>query len=222
MSLEQTRAQLLADGRRFWGSDNIADQIEDCGEIKREVAEHFGKVFDALLIDWKNDPNMRDTPNRLARMYVDEIFSGRYRLPPTITSFPNGHPDEVGYDGIIVVSCAIHSVCAHHLQPVVGKCYIGVLPHKQLIGLSKYQRIVSWLGERPTLQEDLTKQISEKVKKEIGSNDVGVHIRAEHGCMKHRGVKLHDSKTYTTQLSGMFYNSTVKEEFFSYIRSEKP
>lgn len=205
----------------FKASDSIAKYIipDDLGFIVNEVERAFKDVLRTLLIDIDNDPNSQDTARRLAKMYVHEIMSGRYHGRPNIAAFPN--EGEYKYEGMLVVRSEIKSVCAHHHQPVAGVCYIGIIPGEKVIGLSKYSRIAQWCARRGTLQEELTKQISKEIREITGSEDVGVHIEAIHGCCENRGIMAHSSLTQTTVLSGQFEFADVKAEFFDNILLQK-
>jgi GTP cyclohydrolase I len=202
----------------YGASDNISNVLEegDLEQLKRELVFEFNRVLDGLVID-RNDPNSRDTAERLSKMYVDEIMSGRYTEKPDITSFPN--EGDFRYYGMLVVRAEIKSVCAHHHQPVTGTCYMGILPGREVIGLSKYVRLAQWYAKRGTLQEELTNKIAYGIIAATGGldHDVAVHIRAEHGCMTNRGVDAHSALTQTTVLLGQFKEADVKKEFFDNI-----
>jgi GTP cyclohydrolase I len=215
--------QRLIDGNvRFYANDNIASHISDDEKqlLVDEVTEKFEQVLDSLLIDRYNDPNSSGTPRRLAKMYINEIMSGRYDPAPPVTAFPN---DDVNtrYGGMITVRAELLSMCSHHHQPVKGVCYIGILPSTKVIGLSKYARIAQHCARRGTLQEELTKMIADEIVTHTGAKDVAVYIQATHGCMENRGVCAHSSLTQTTELRGQFYNPSVKNEFLDYIKMQQ-
>lgn len=204
---------------RYWAGDNISQFIYD-EEEKRilidEVTERFEAVLDSLLIDRHNDPNSQETGRRLAKMYINEIMSGRYNPIPKVTSFPNVGPK--AYHGMLVVRSEIRSVCSHHHQPVSGVCYIGIVPNEEVIGLSKYTRIAQWCARRGTLQEELCMDISAEIMKATNSEDVAVHIMATHGCCENRGIMAKSSLTQTTVLNGKFWNDEPRKEFFENIK----
>ena len=133
-------------GLRAWSNDNISEVLTDSGrnQLIDEVAEAFEEVLHRLLIDWKKDPNAMGTPKRLAKMYINELMRGRYFEKPAATAFPNEGDEK--YDGMLVVRSELRSMCSHHHQPVVGIAYIGIIPDKMVIGLSKYTRIAQWLS----------------------------------------------------------------------------
>jgi len=215
---DQIRRRLVENGIRFWSNDNIADHLEP-GEqqaLVDELTEKFTHVLDSLLIDHKTDPNTNDTPRRLAKMYVNELFAGRFEKAPNVTAFPNDTKDR--YTGLLNIRAEITSMCSHHFQPVKGICFIGLLPSVKVIGLSKYVRIAQWCARRGTLQENLATEIGQQVMKYTGSEDVGVYIQATHGCMEHRGIEAHSSLTQTTVVHGQFFNPSVKNEWIDDIK----
>ena len=209
-------------GKRYWAGDNISEFITDeqKQELIDELTEKFEGVLDTLLIDRHTDPNSMDTPRRLAKMYINEIMSGRYDAPPKVTAFPNNDP-ETRYGGMLVARAEILSMCSHHHQPVKGVAYIGLLAGQNLIGLSKYARIAQWVARRGTLQEELTMQIANELITHTGTKDLAVYIQATHGCMENRGVCAHSSLTQTTELRGQFFNPSVKNEFLDYLKMQQ-
>ena len=209
------REKMKNNGTRFWAGDNIADQIND--DLKSQLIDEatgaFEKVLDALLIDRETDPNSKGTARRLAKMYFNEIMSGRYDEGPDCTAFPNDSEDR--YEGMLVVRSELKSMCSHHHQPVTGVAYIGILAAEKLIGLSKYTRIAQWCARRGTLQEELCNDIAKEIMKATDSKDVGVYLRMTHGCCENRGIMAHDSSTTTTVLRGSFnQDAGTKKEFF--------
>jgi GTP cyclohydrolase I len=216
------KARIKEAGGRYWANDNVAEYLhEDEKEILINEAERaFEDVLDALLVDRENDPNSHGTARRLAKMYYNEIFSGRYEEMPPITSFPNEGTDK--YEGMITIRAEIKSVCSHHHQPVQGVCYIGIIPNGGMLGLSKYIRLAQWHARRGTLQEELTVRITDSIIKETGSDHVAVYIHATHGCCENRGVGAHSSLTQTTVLRGWFMeNPEVKREFMDKIKLQE-
>lgn len=209
------RLKMKQDGKRFWAGDNISEYIDDATKetLIEEATEAFESVLDTLLIDRENDPNSKDTARRLAKMYYKEIMAGRYLESPAPTAFPNDSTDR--YEGMLVVRSELKSMCSHHHQPVVGVAYIGIIAANKLIGLSKYTRIAQWCARRGTLQEELCNDIAREIMSATGSSDVGVYIRATHGCCELRGIMANDSSTTTTVLKGAFgTDAATKKEFF--------
>ena len=153
------------------------------------------ELLQCLIIDTENDHNTKETAKRMAKMFIHEIFRGRYREQPKITTFPNA----TNYDQLYITGpVSIRSTCAHHFQNIVGKAYVGVFPGKEVIGLSKFNRLINWIAERPQIQEE---------------------IRAEHMCMTHRGVKEHESDMTTSVMRGSFRNDPeLKKEFLTLMQ----
>ena len=223
---EAIRQRIKQSGGRFWAGDNISQYLEegDKEALIEELTESFETVLDGLVIDRETDPNSMDTGRRLAKMYINELMSGRYLEAPPATAFPN-EPDNITnekYEGMLVVRSELKSVCSHHHQPVAGVAYIGIIAADTLIGLSKYTRIAQWCARRGTLQEELAMEINREIRKATGSGDVGVYIQATHGCCENRGIMAHSSLTQTTVLKGSFFtNPDVKEEFFNNIKLQQ-
>lgn len=220
---EKIKNRIKNDGGRFWASDNISQYIEteeERQELINELQAKFEAVLDSLIIDRDSDPNSKGTGRRLAKMYVNEIMSGRYEPAPDATAFPNDSDDR--YEGMLVVRSELRSMCSHHHQPVNGVAYIGIIAAKKLIGLSKYTRIAQWCARRGTLQEELCIDIAREIMKATDSNDVGVYIQATHGCCENRGIMAHSSLTQTTVLKGAFYcDDGTKKEFFDNIKLQQ-
>jgi GTP cyclohydrolase I len=216
------RFQMKRDQKRFWAGDNVSDYVTE--EMKHklidEATEAFELVLDRLLIDRETDPNSHGTAKRLAKMYFNEIMSGRYEPAPDATAFPNDSTDR--YEGMLVVRSELRSMCSHHHQPVAGVAYIGIIAAEKLIGLSKYTRIAQWCARRGTLQEELANDIAREIQKATGARDVGVYIQATHGCCENRGIMAHSSLTQTTVLKGAFKEDAgVKKEFFDNIKLQQ-
>lgn len=210
--------KIKSEGGKFWAGDNISAYLEegDKEALIEELTPKFEEVLKGLVIDIENDPNSNQTGRRLAKMYINELMSGRYDPIPNATAFPN--EVEEGYKGMLVVRSEITSMCSHHHQTVKGVAYIGVIAGDKLIGLSKYTRIAQWCASRGTLQEELCNDIAREIKKATGSENVGVYIQATHGCVENRGVQAHSSLTQTTVLEGAFANDpATKKEFMDNI-----
>lgn len=220
---EVIRTRIEDVGCRYWANDNIADFIEteeEKWELIDELEGKFEGVLDSLLIDRHTDPNSMGTARRLAKMYINEIMSGRYDDQPAVTAFPNDDVD-TRYQGMIVVRSELRSMCSHHHQPVAGVAYIGLLPGVKVIGLSKYTRIAQHCARRGTLQEELTKHIADEIQGHTGAKDLAVYIQGTHGCCENRGIMAHSSLTQTTELRGQFFNPSVKNEFLDYIKMQQ-
>jgi len=223
MSKSQEIRQRLEDaGLRYWAGDNISEVMRDGDKeaLIDEATLAFEKVLDTLLIDRFNDPNSMGTPRRLAKMYYNEIMSGRYDAGPEPTAFPNDGED--AYTGMLVVRSELKSMCSHHHQPVSGIAYIGVIPNGKVIGLSKYTRIAQWCARRGTLQEELANDIAREIAKATNAKHLGVYIQATHGCCENRGIMAHSSLTQTTVLRGQFDTDPgTKKEFFDNIKLQQ-
>ena len=216
------KQRIKGSNARYWAGDNISEFIYDEEEkqiLIDEVTEKFEAVLDSLLIDRHNDPNSQGTGRRLAKMYINEIMSGRYNPRPTATAFPNDSEDR--YSGMLVVRSELKSMCSHHHQPVTGVAYIGIIPSNKVIGLSKYTRIAQWCARRGTLQEELCNDIAREIMQATESENVALYIQATHGCCENRGISAHSSLTQTTVLNGEFDNSDVKKEFFDNVKLQQ-
>ena len=219
---EEIVEKLKKSGIRYWAGDNISQVLEegDKQALIEELTPKFESVLDGLVIDRFNDPNSMDTGRRLAKMYINEIMSGRYEPMPNATAFPN-HVDD-GYKGMLVVRSEIKSMCSHHHQPVNGVAYIGIIAAETLIGLSKYTRIAQWCARRGTLQEELNNVIANEIAKATNSPNIGVYLQATHGCCENRGIGAHSSLTQTTVLRGAFGEDPgTKKEFMDNIKLQQ-
>jgi len=221
---EKIRKKLKDANHRYFANDNISQFLDDDSRalLIDEVESQFQGVLRSLLIDVDNDPNSKGTARRLAKMYINEIMSGRYHNEPTSTSFPNdGSHGTEPYHGMLVVRAELKSMCSHHHQPVTGVAYIGVIPSTHVIGLSKYIRIAQHCARRGTLQEELCGDIAKAIMKATKSENVAVYIEAKHGCCENRGIMASNSTTQTTVLHGLFYTQSAKQEFFDNIKMQK-
>ena len=219
---EEIQKRIKKAGGRAWANDNISEFIED-GEKQKlidEAVPAFENVLQSLVIDTETDPNSKDTAKRMAKMYINEIMSGRYDEMPNPSAFPNYI--EGGYEGMLVVRSELTSLCSHHHQTVKGVAYIGIIAGPKLLGLSKYTRIAQWCARRGTLQEDLNVMIANKIQEITGSKDVGVYVQATHGCCENRGIKAHSSLTQTTVLRGAFKtDNATKKEFMDNVKLQQ-
>lgn len=213
------RERLNAARQRFHANDNIADFIQP-GELEKlldEVESKLQGVLDSLVIDTAGDHNTRSTARRVAKMYVNEVFKGRYVQPPAVTEFPNAeHLNEL----MIVGPITVRSACSHHFCPVIGKIWIGILPneHTNVIGLSKYARLVDWVMGRPQIQEEAVVQLADLIMKKTQPDGLAVVMEASHFCMSWRGVREMDSKMINSVMRGVFLtNPTLRREFLALI-----
>ncbi|NMM12208.1 MAG: GTP cyclohydrolase I [Rhodoferax sp.] len=213
------RERLMAARKRFNANDNIADFIEP-GELERlldEVEDKMKGVLSSLVIDIDHDHNTDKTARRVAKMYLNEVFKGRYVSAPTITEFPNAeHLNEL----MIVGPITVRSACSHHLCPVIGQIWIGVLPneHTNVIGLSKYARLAEWVMGRPQIQEEAVVQLADLIQQKTQPDGLAIVMEATHFCMGWRGVKDMDSKMINSVMRGSFLKDpNLRREFLSLI-----
>ncbi len=205
--------------KRFNANDNIAEFIEP-GDLEKLLDEVEGKmqgVLDSLVIDTENDHNTNNTARRVAKMYLNEVFKGRYLEAPTITEFPNAeHLNEL----MIVGPITVRSACSHHFCPIVGHVWIGVLPneHTNVIGLSKYARLAEWVMGRPQIQEEAVVQLADLIQEKTQPDGLAIVMEASHFCMGWRGVKDLDSKMINSVMRGVFLKDpNLRREFLSLI-----
>jgi GTP cyclohydrolase I len=206
---------------RFFSNDNIAKFMEpgDLESLIDEVAGKMRGVLSSLVIDQDNDHNAQDTAQRVAKMYVTELFAGRYTQQPTITAFPNDKNLDQMY---VVGPITVNSCCAHHLVPIIGRAWVGVLAGKNVLGLSKYHRLVNWLASRPNIQEEFTMQVADTLETLVEPRGIAVLVEANHMCCSIRGVKDVDSRMVTSEVRGLLRESpSAKEEFFRLVEMTK-
>lgn len=216
---DRIRERIRRAGGRFRANDNIAAFLE-AGELellKQEVADRVEDVLRSLVIDIESDHNTRDTARRVAKMYLTEVFAGRYVPQPPVTEFPNvGHLSEL----MIVGPVTVRSACSHHLCPIIGRVWVGVMPneHSALIGLSKYARLVEWVMTRPQIQEEAITELAELLQDKMQPDGLAVVMEADHFCMKWRGVKDADSKMTNSIMRGSFLkNPDLRREFLALL-----
>ena len=218
---DELRKRMTTIKHKHFANDTIYTYLDpgDLKHIEDEVAEAFQGVLKALVINTDDDHNSQDTARRVSKMFVHEIFRGRYYPPPDVTAFPNVKQ----YDQIYMSGpMSINSTCAHHFQPIAGKAYVGIFPGNKVIGLSKFNRMVDWIASRPQIQEEMTEQIADMIENETGAKGVAVIIKAEHFCMTARGVKEHESDMLTSVVRGVFRDEPqIKSEFFSLLSNMK-
>lgn len=194
-----------------------AFDLNDSEKIER-IAYHFEKIMSTLGLNLKDD-SLRDTPKRVAKMYVNELFSGlNPENAPEISLFENKY----GYHKMLVEKdITLYSQCEHHFVPIIGKAHVAYIPGKKVIGLSKLNRLVQYYAHRPQVQERLTLQISEALSEILGHDDVAVLIEADHLCVAARGIKDTNSTTITAEYTGKFKNDIIRQEFLTYIYAKK-
>ena len=213
------RQRLTEASSRFYANDSIADFIEP-GELEAlqlEVQSKLQQVLETLVIDTRRDHNTQGTAGRVARMFLTEVFRGRYSPMPSVTEFPNVE----GLNELMIVGpVTVRSACSHHLCPIIGKLWVGVMPneHSALIGLSKYTRLVEWVMARPQIQEEAVIQLADLLQEKMRPDGLAIVLRADHYCMQWRGVKDMDSKMVNSVMRGSFLkNPDLRREFLSLL-----
>ena len=181
---------------------------------KQKIAYHFKKIMEELDLDLSDD-SLTKTPERVAKMYVDELFSGLdEKNEPSISQFDNNYK----YKGIILEKdIQLYSICEHHFVPIIGKAHVAYFANEKIIGLSKINRVVSYFSKRPQVQEKLTVQIVNYLKKVLETENVACVIEAQHLCVSMRGIKDESSLTTTAEYSGKFLDQSVKNEFLTLL-----
>ncbi|MGB7422635.1 MAG: GTP cyclohydrolase I [Comamonas sp.] len=213
------RERLKQAGQRFHANDNIAGFIEpgELAALLDEVETKMQGVLDSLVIDTSSDHNTQDTARRIAKMYVSEVFRGRYSAAPEVTEFPNAaRLNEL----MIVGPITVRSACSHHFCPVIGKLWVGVMPNENtnVIGLSKYARLADWVMGRPQIQEEAIVQLADLIMEKTRPDGLAVVMEASHFCMSWRGVREMDSKMVNSVMRGAFLtDATLRREFLSLI-----
>lgn len=218
---DRIRERLGAARRRFHANDSIADFIEpgELDALQDEVQAKLQDVLDTLVIDTASDHNTQDTARRVAKMFINEVFRGRYAPMPPVTEFPNiSRLNEL----MIVGPVLVRSACSHHLCPIIGQLWVGVMPneHSALIGLSKYARLVEWVMARPQIQEEAIVQLADLLQEKMRPDGLAVIMRADHYCMQWRGVKDMDSKMVNSVMRGSFLkNPNLRREFLALLNN---
>lgn len=195
-----------------------ADAFELSDETKMEMIEdHFRQIMLILGLDLTDD-SLKGTPHRVAKMYVKEIFSG---LNPTNAPSAKLFENKYKYEEMLIEKdITVYSYCEHHFVPIIGKAHVAYISNGHVIGLSKINRLVQFYAKRPQVQERLTVQIAEALKKALNTDNVAVIIEADHLCVASRGVKDTSSSTITAHYSGQFKNDAKKQEFLNLLQTK--
>jgi GTP cyclohydrolase I len=214
------RSRIETAGRRFHANDNIAEFIHGQAELKEledEVTAHMQGLLETMVIDTVSDHNTRATARRVARMFLHEVFKGRYHPMPAVTEFPNA---ERLNELMIVGPITVRSACSHHLVPILGKLWIGVLPSEQssLVGLSKYSRIADWIMSRPQIQEEAVMQLADLLEARLRPEGLAIVLEADHFCMHWRGVKDESHMTNSVMRGAFLTNPESRKEFLQLVR----
>lgn len=216
---ERIRWRLVSADCRHHANDNIAAHIREgeLDELKAEVQAKMQEVLRALVIDTDSDHNTQETAKRVAKMFIEEVFRGRYMPMPSVTEFPNA---ERLNELMIVGPVTVRSACSHHLCPILGKVWIGLLPneHSNLIGLSKYARICDWIMSRPQIQEEAVTMLANELQQRVRPDGLAIVMEADHFCMHWRGVKDDESAMVNSVMRGAFLkDANLRREFLSLL-----
>jgi GTP cyclohydrolase I len=217
----QISTRLKAADVSFLANDNIADYIlpGELQALEAEVGDRVRDLLRSLVIDIENDHNTEETAERVARMYLHEVFKGRYHQQPKVASFPNVKElDEIYTVGPITV----RSACSHHLVPIMGNCWIGIKPGSRVIGLSKFTRVADWVFSRPHIQEEAVMILADEIEKLCEPQGLGIIVKAQHYCMKWRGVREPQTSMVNSVVRGDFrHDPSLKQEFFELVRQQE-
>jgi GTP cyclohydrolase I len=218
---ERIRHRLQQAGAPFLANDNIAAHISD-GELEKlqeEVSDRVRDLLRSLVIDIENDHNTAETAERVAKMYLQEVFKGRYYEQPKIASFPNVKKlDEIYTVGPI----SVRSACSHHLVPILGSCWIGIKPGERVIGLSKFTRVADWVFSRPHIQEEAVMILADEIERLCEPLGLAILVKAQHYCMKWRGVKEPQTSMVNSVVRGDFrHDPSLKQEFFELVKQQE-
>ncbi len=215
----RVKSRLVRANQRFHANDNISAFLREgeLDELQSEVESKVKDLLASLVIDTTGDHNTQETARRVAKMFVTEVFKGRYLPMPALTEFPNV---EKLNELLIVGPITARSACSHHLCPIIGKVWIGIMPneHSNLIGLSKYSRICDWVMSRPQIQEEAAVQLANVIEEKVKPDGIAIVIEADHFCMHWRGVKDADSRMTNSVMRGSFLkDSNLRREFLSLL-----
>ena len=216
---ERIRYRLIDANRRYHANDNIAEHIREgeLSELKAEVQANMQRVLRSLVIDTDSDHNTHETAKRVAKMFIEEVFRGRYVPMPAVTEFPNiSRLNEL----MIIGPITVRSACSHHLCPILGRVWIGILPneHSNLIGLSKYARVCDWVMSRPQIQEEAVGMLADALQGLVKPDGLGMGMEADHFGMPWRGVKDNDPAMTNSMMRGAFLKDpNLRREFLTLL-----
>jgi GTP cyclohydrolase I len=217
---EVLKNRLMEQGLSFHANDSISSVLKegDIELLKKEVEYKIEQVLRSLVIDIDNDHNTKETAKRVAKMYINEVFSGRYTDKPKITIFPNAKNLEELYT---LGPINVKSACSHHFVEIEGECWVGIYPGEFVIGISKIARIVDWVFRRPHIQEEATVILADELESILKPKGLGIVIKAKHHCMTWRGVEEQDSTMVSSLVRGnLREDKSLKKEFFDLIKSQ--
>jgi GTP cyclohydrolase I len=218
---ERIRQRLQLAAAPYFANDNIAPYLQEgeLDELENEVIDKVRALLRSLVIDIDQDHNTEETAERVARMYLHEVFKGRYHEQPKIASFPNvKNLDEIYTVGPITV----RSACSHHLVPILGNCWIGIKPGERVIGLSKFSRVADWVFSRPHIQEEAVIIVADEIERLCQPKGLAILVKAQHYCMKWRGVKELQTSMINSVVRGDFrHDPSLKQEFFELVKQQE-
>lgn len=221
MAISKVIAKRIKDaGGSFSANDNISEFLKpgDLVKLQKEVEGKLQGVLDSLVIDTENDHNTNETAKRVAKMYLQEVFRGRYTEKPKITDFPNAKDLD---DLYVLGPITVRSACSHHLVEIEGECWIGIMPSDRVIGISKFARLVDWICSRPHIQEEMVVMLADEIESLVQPKGLGVVVKAKHHCMTWRGVKETSVSMVNSVVRGEMRTSPhLKNEFFDIIKSQ--
>ena len=217
---EIIRDRIKRNKKRFHANDNIADFINP-GELdilQKEVSSRVKDLLKSLIIDIENDHNSQETAERVAKMYLREVFKGRYHKRPTVKDFPNAkNLDEIYTLGPI----SVRSACSHHMVPIIGDCWIGIKPGEKVIGISKFARLADWVFSRPHIQEEAVMILADEIERQCEPKGLAILVKAKHYCMCWRGVKEPNTSMINSIVRGDFrHDASLKQEFFELVKQQ--
>ena len=220
LTSEIIRHRLQSEGARFHANDNISEYIfpGELESLEKEVAMRVKELLKSLLIDVDNDHNSKETAERVSRMYINEVFKGRYKKQPKVTDFPNAkNLDEIYTLGPI----SVRSACSHHLVPIIGDCWIGIKPGDKVIGISKFARVADWVFSRPHIQEEAVMILADEIESLCEPKGLAILVKAKHFCMCWRGVKEPNTSMINSVVRGDFrHDASLKQEFFELVKQQ--
>lgn len=218
---EKIRKRIIEAGKPFHANDNIADFIESSSELQAlqlELQDALHEVLKSMVVDVENDHNTKETAKRQAKMFIHEVFKGRYHQRPRITDFPNAKKLDELY---VVGPIDLRSACSHHFVPIIGQLWIGVMPSEKVIGLSKFSRLADWVLSRPHIQEEAVMMLADEIEELIKPIGLGIVMKAKHYCMSWRGVKEADCYMTNSIVRGQLReDKSLKSEFFDILKGQ--
>ena len=217
---EIIKDRIVSQNKRFHANDNIAEFINpgELETLQKEVSSRVRELLKSLVIDIENDHNSQETAERVAKMYLHEVFKGRYYRQPNVTDFPNAkNLDEIYTLGPI----SVRSACSHHMVPIIGDCWIGIKPGDKVIGISKFARVADWVFSRPHIQEEAVMILADEIERLCEPKGLAILVKAKHYCMCWRGVKEPNTSMINSIVRGDFrHDPSLKQEFFELVKNQ--